>query len=144
MKLEEIFEEWGRDTNIDRTELGEESLRVPKLHHKYLRFFVREKLALRKLEAEMKNLKLEKHEFYTQGPTKETQEKGWKIPAKGLILKADLPMYMDADPDLVKLSLKIGYQQEKVELLDSIVRTLNNRGYAIKNAIDWARFQAGG
>lgn len=143
MKLEEIFEEWGRDVEIDRTELGEESLRVPKLHHKYLRLFTKEKLALRKLETEMKTLKLDKHEFYTQGPTKETQEKGWVMPAKGLILKGDIPMYMDADPDIIRLSLKIGYQQEKVEFLESIVRTLNNRGYAIKNAIDWARFQAG-
>jgi len=85
-------------------------------------------------------LKLDKYEFFTQGPDEETQQKGWKLPAKGLILKADIPMYMDADEDIIKLSLKIGVQQEKIELLESIIKTLINRGYNIKTALDWQRF----
>jgi hypothetical protein len=88
----------------------------------------------------MKKLKLDKYEFFTQGPDEETQQKGWKLPAKGLILKADIPMYMDADEDIIKLSLKIGVQQEKIELLESIIKTLINRGYNIKTALDWQRF----
>lgn len=144
MKLEEIFEEWKKDSQIDRTELGEESLKVPKLHHKYHQVYSSEKLLLRKLEAEYKKLKLEKYEFLTQGPNEETREKGWELPAKGLILKADIPMYLEADNDLINLSLKIGYQQEKIELLESIIKSLGNRGYNIKTAVDWARFMMGG
>jgi hypothetical protein len=144
MKLEEIFEEWKKDSQIDRTELGEESLKVPKLHHKYHQVYSSEKLLLRKLEAEYKKLKLEKYEFLTQGPSEETREKGWELPAKGLILKADIPMYLEADTDLINLSLKIGYQQEKIELLESIIKSLGNRGYNIKTAVDWARFMMGG
>ena len=49
-------------------------------------------------------------------------------------------MYMDADEDIIKLSLKIGVQQEKIELLESIIKTLINRGYNIKTALDWQRF----
>lgn len=144
MKLEEIFEEWKKDSQIDRTELGEESLKIPKLHHKYHQVYSSEKLLLRKLEAEYKKLKLEKYEFLTQGPSEETREKGWELPAKGLILKADIPMYLEADTDLINLSLKIGYQQEKIELLESIIKSLGNRGYSIKTAVDWARFMMGG
>lgn len=144
MKLEEIFEEWKKDSQIDRTELGEESLKVPKLHHKYHQVYSSEKLLLRKLEAEFKKLKLEKYEFLTQGPNEETRAKGWELPAKGLILKADIPMYLEADTDLINLSLKIGYQQEKIELLESIIKSLGNRGYNIKTAVDWARFMMGG
>jgi hypothetical protein len=92
----------------------------------------------------MKQLKLEKYEFYTQGPNEETQAKGWRIPAKGLILKSDIPMYMDADPEIIKLSLKIGLQQEKLELLESIIKSFGNRGYNIKAAIDWQKFTMGG
>jgi hypothetical protein len=88
----------------------------------------------------MKRLKLEKYEFFSQGPNEETQEKGWKLPAKGLILKADIPMYMDADEDIIKLSLKIGILQEKIELLESIIKTLMNRGYNVKAAIDFYKF----
>ena len=143
MKIESIFEEWEKDSQIDKTELDEESIKIPKLHHKYYRQFVSERLLYRKLEADMKQLKLDKHEFYTQGPTKETQEKGWHLPAKGMILKNDLPMYIDGDKDIIELSLKMGYQLEKIELLESILKTLQNRGYSIKTAVDWIKFTQG-
>ena len=41
------------------------------------------------------------------------------------------------------MSLKIGFQQEKIEFLDSILKTLNNRGYNIKTAVDWIKFTNG-
>ena len=143
MKFEELFNEWNKDSEIDRTDLANESLKIPKLHHKYYMYFVAERTALRKLEAEMKTLKLEKHEFYSQGHTKESKDRGWELPARGMILKTDLPMYLDGDKEMVELSLKIGVQQEKVEFLESIIKSLNNRGYIIKNAIDFVKFTMG-
>jgi len=143
MKLDEIYAEWDKDSKIDTTDLGNESIKIPQLHNKYFKVYTSEKLLLRKYEAEMRELKLEKYEFYTQGPTRETQEKGWELPAKGLILKSDIPMYMDGDKQLIELSLKIGYQQEKIELLESIIKSLVNRGFQIKSAIDWHKFTMG-
>ena len=143
MTLDEIMEMWSKDCDIDRTELAEESLRIPQLHSKYYKMYPQERLRLKKLESEFKVLKLEKHEFYTQGPSQESRDRGWELPARGLILKADVPMYMEADPHLIELSLKVGYQQEKVEYLESAIKSLLNRGYAIKNAIDWHRFTNG-
>jgi hypothetical protein len=143
MKIEDILEQWKEDSEVDRTELGDEALKIPKLHHKYYQMYIGEKLALRSLDADMKKLKLDKYEFYTQGHTEETRALGWELPAKGMILKADIPMYMDADKETIKLSLKIGIQQEKIELLESIIKSLNNRGYNIKAAIEWIRFTNG-
>ena len=34
MKLEDILDLWQEDVNIDRTELGDAALNIPKLHHK--------------------------------------------------------------------------------------------------------------
>ena len=144
MKIESIFDEWEKDSQIDRTELGDEAVKIPKLHHKYYKVFVSERLLYRKLEADLKQLKLEKYEFYTQGPTKEQKDKGWELPARGLILKGDIPTYIDADRDIVELSLKIGFQLEKIELLESIIKSLTNRGFQIKSAIDWHKFTMGG
>jgi hypothetical protein len=143
MKIEDILELWKEDSQIDRTELGDAALIIPKLHHKYYQIYVAEKLSLRSQEADMKKLKLDKYEFFTQGHTEETRSKMWDLPARGLILKADIPMYMDADKDIIKLSLKIGIQQEKIELLESIIKSLTNRGYQIKSAIDWVKFTMG-
>ena len=140
LNIENILALWEVDSQIDRTELSNESLKIPQLHHKYYKIYTSEKLLLKKLEADSKQLKLDKYEFYTQGHTKETQERGWTLPARGMILKADLPMYMDADKDIVDLNLKIGYQNEKIDLLENIIKTVSNRGYHIKNAIDWNKF----
>jgi len=144
MKITEIFENWEKDSEIDITDLGHESIKVPKLHHKYFQFLSNERLILKNLESEMKKLKLDKYEFYTQGQNEETLKKGWKLPSKGLILKTDIPMYLEADDDIINLSLRIGMQQEKIELLESIIKTIMNRGYNIKAAIDFQKFINGG
>lgn len=144
MTIDEILEIWQKDSVIDNTELGGEALNIPKLHHKYYQIFVKEKLILRKQESEMKKLKLDKYEFLTQGPNEETKDRGWKLPPRGMILKADIPMYMESDQDIINQSLKIGYQQEKVELLESIIKTIVNRNFVIRAAIDWQKFIMGG
>jgi hypothetical protein len=143
MKIEEIFEHWKEDSQIDKTELADESLKIAKLHHKYYQILIGERLLLRKYENEMKKIKLDKYEFFSQGPSEETQQKGWKLPAKGLILKTDIPMYIEADEDIIKLSLKIGVQQEKIDFLESIIKTIINRGYNIKSAIEFIKFTNG-
>jgi len=144
MKLESIFEMWGEDSNIDRNELGNESLKISKLHHKYHQIYTNERLLLRKFESELKKLRLEKFEFYTQGPTRETQERGWQLPPIGKVLKADANTYIDADKDVITLSLKIGIQHEKIELLESIIKTVMARGFQINTALNWIKFQSGG
>lgn len=143
MKFEDLFDEWKKDSEIDKTDLSNESLKIPKLHHKYYTFLIGEKSTLRRLESQFKQLKLAKSEFYSQGHTDETRQLGWELPARGMILKSDIPLYLEADKDLVELSLKIGMQQEKVDFLDSILKTLQTRGYLLKNAIDFMRFTMG-
>ena len=143
MKLDDIRNMWSLDAKIDSTELSHESLRIPSLHSKYYGIFTEERLRLRKYETDMKKLRLEKFEFYTQGPTKETLERGWTLPPVGRVIKSEVNNYIDADDDIIHLTLKIGIQQEKIEMLESVIRTLNNRGYLIKNAIDFEKFKTG-
>lgn len=144
MKLDEIFKLWAEDAEVDRQDLGEEALKISKLHHKYHQIFTYEKLTLRKLEVEFKTLKQDKHEFYTEGPTKETQLKGWNLPPRGKVLKADVSTYIEADKDIIDLTLRIGIQHEKITLLESILKTIQNRGYNLRAAIDWVRYTNGG
>lgn len=143
MKFEDIFEEWKKDSEIDKTDLGNESLKIPRLHHKYYMMLVSEKASLKKLDAQMKQLRLSKYEFYSQGHTEETKKLGWELPPRGIILKADIPMYIESDKDIIDLSLKIGMQGEKVEFLESIIKSLHNRNFLIKNAIDFVKFTMG-
>jgi hypothetical protein len=68
---------------------------------------------------------------------------GWQLPPKGRILKSDVGPYVDADKDIIKLNLKYAYQLEKIELLTDIIKTLHNRGYQLKTAVDWEKFKVG-
>lgn len=143
MKIDDIYSEWEKDARIDRAELGNEALKIPQLHHKYFKIFTNERLLLRKYEAELKELKLRKHEFFTMGPTEETHALGWKLPPQGKVLRSDVVHYIDTDKEVVTLSLKIGVQQEKIELLESIIKSLTNRGFNIKAAIEFEKFKVG-
>jgi hypothetical protein len=40
MKLDEIHDMWGEDCDIDRTELGNESLKLPKMHSNIFVYFL--------------------------------------------------------------------------------------------------------
>lgn len=143
MKLEEILDMWAEDCLVDRTELGEESLKLPKLHSKYLRIFTEEKLLLRRLENERKELLLLKHDYYRGVmPEEDLKANGWE-PFRLNVIKSDMPLYIEADQDIIKLNLRIAMQQEKVDSLESIIRSINNRGFLIKNAIEYEKFKVG-
>ena len=144
MKLDDIIGLWQEDSVINNSELGEEAIKISKLHSKYYQIFIHEKLLLRKYESQLKELRLEKSEFYMFGPsTQEQIDKGWKLPAAGKVLKTDLPNYIDADKDIIEMTLKIGLQKEKVDFLDSIIKSLTGRGFNIKAAIDYEKFKMG-
>lgn len=143
MKLEDILTEWDKDSQLDRTKLDIVALGLPQMHAKYIRFLSHERLLLKKYEADYKTLKLDKQLFYVDGPDEEQVAKGWQLPAKGRILKSDVGPWLEADKDIIALSLKIGMQQEKIETLKSIVDIISRLGFQVKNAIDWMRFQSG-
>lgn len=143
MKLSDIQALWQEDSVIDKQHLDDELLKISKLHAKYHEIYTFERLKLKQYEADLKVLKQEKYEFYVEGPTKETLERGWKMPARGKILKADVAQYLDSDRDLIDQSLKIGMQNEKVGLLDSIIKMLMQRHWGIKSSIDYIKFCSG-
>jgi hypothetical protein len=143
MKTDEIIIEWERDSELDKTELGKESLRIPQLHSKYLKEFYLAKTLHTKLTGDYKRMYKLKHQYY-QGilPEDDLKEYGWSVqPLK--ILKSDIPIYMESDGDLQAIQQRIDLTVDKIGILENIIRTLNNRGYLIKNAIEWARFQHG-
>lgn len=144
MKLEEIQSLWEEDSQIDRTELGEESLKISKLHNKYFKIFSNERLSLRKLEMDYKSLYKLKYQYY-QGilSDEEYKELGWE-PFQLKVLKQDIPVYIEGDADIININLRIGLQSEKVSYVESIIKSLANRGYQIKNVIEWERFKIGG
>ncbi len=143
MKFEEIQKLWSGDCEIDETELSQESIKIPQLHNKYLIIFHDERLRLRTMRFDhSKLLKVKREYFSGRMDATELEAYDWE-PFQYKLLKADVQEYIDADDDIIEGKKKISLQEEKVDYLEAIVKGLSNRGYLIKNAIDWKRFTEG-
>jgi hypothetical protein len=143
MNIERIKEMVETDLKIDGTELGDESIRIPQLHGKYLNIYHDETLVLRKLDADYNLLLKKKWEYYSgKLSQQELDQLGWE-PFGHRILRQDMDTYMDADEGLIKIRSKMDLQKAKVEYLDSIIKGINNRQWVIRNAIEWRKFMSG-
>ena len=143
MKTDELINEWARDCKIDSTELGKESLVIPQLHSKYLNEFYLARTLYNKLSRDYKKLYKLKQQYYLGILSEEElTEYGWD-PQPLKILKSDIPTYIESDQDVIEIQSKIKATEDKIDFIENIIRTLNNRGYLIKNAIEWEKFKMG-
>ena len=140
MDLEQLQDLAEKDLKINDTELDLESLKTPQLHNKYLKHLNKFKLLLSKSQIDYYTLRKEKWEYYTgKAPQQVYAEKPFNLK----ILKTDIDKYMDADPELVKFKSKVEYIQTVIDFLDRTIKQISNRGFQIKNAIDWRKFTSG-
>ena len=65
MRFDDIRSMVSKDMVIDDSELDIESLKIPQLHNKYINLFHDERILLRKLEADKRELIRDKWEFYS-------------------------------------------------------------------------------
>jgi len=140
MTLEELQAQADKDLVIDDTELDTESLKTPILHNKYLQYYNKFNLLLKKSQWEERTLQREKWEYYT-GKSDPSVYKAKPFDLK--VLKNDVHIYINADEDIQKVQAKIVYQEAIVNYLEQILRMINNRSFTIKNAIEWRRFTSG-
>jgi len=143
MKFEEIQIAWTRDCEMDETELSHESIKIPQLHNKYLIFYSNEKLKFKEIKYLFAGLIKRKRDYYSGRMTAEELEAADWEPFQYKLLKADVQEYIDADDNVIESKKLLALQEEKVNYLESIVKSLTTRGYLIKNAIDWKRFTEG-
>ena len=140
MTLEELQQAVNKDFKLDDTELDTESVNIPLLHNKYLIHFNKFSLLLKKAEYEHKSMIRDKWEYYTgKADPSVYKEKPFDIK----VLKADVHIYMDSDPELQKADQKTAYLNQIVKYLEQVLRSVNNRTYLIKNAIEWKKFTSG-
>ena len=143
MYIYALFSEWEKDGEIDQLNVSGMAAAIPKLHNKYFRWYVEEGLKLRKLKTEYKVLIKRKTEWFKgELDLEELKEYGWK-PQPLKILRADIPQYLEADPDVIKFVLRVGLQEEIVSYLESIVKHIANRNFLLKTIVDFERFKSG-
>ena len=140
MDLEQLQEQADKDLKINDTELDLESLKTPQLHNKYLKYLNKFKLLLTRSEDELKNITKDKWEYYTgKSDPAVYQAKPFNLK----ILKQDVDKYINSDEEYQRAYQKVKYLETVVDFLDRSVRQISNRGFVIKNAIDWRKFTSG-
>ena len=140
MTLEELQDLADKDLKINDTELDLESLKTPQLHNKYSKYHNKYSNLLKVAEQDLARITREKWEYYTgKADPSVYQQKPFNIK----LLKPDVDKYIKADEDMIKLEQKVTYIQSVVDYLDKTIRTISNRTFQIKNAIDWKKFTSG-
>jgi len=144
MKLTELQDEWSNDCKINEMNLGQESIRTPNLHSKYLNFLTSTKLNLRKAESDYLNCRRKKYRYYRGEMSKEELEtEGWDQWQGNKPLKNEMDEFLTVDGYLVQYQDKVEYFKTVLYQLEQIIRSLNSRGWDIRNAIEWQKFTNG-
>ena len=139
--LDKIQEMWQKDSIIDPDNLHNESLKIPQLHSKYYTIYNTLTLLREKARDSYRKIKLERYNYYTGKAPAEVYEKepfDYKVREKDAIQR-----HLDADEKLTTIDLKIRYYDVQLKFLEEIIKTISNRTFQIKNAIEWQKFQAG-
>jgi hypothetical protein len=144
MKLTEIQDMWEQDSRIDENNLGNESIRTPVLHSKYLNLLSSTRLSLRKAESDYWNMRRKKYKYYRGEMSKEElEEEGWQQWQGNKPLKNEMEEFLQVDADLIKLQDKSEYFKTVLYFLEQVIRSIGSRGWDIKNSIEWSKFTNG-
>lgn len=142
--LEQVIDEWKADAYIDNTKIGDELMRSPNLHSKYLEFYVFFKGKLTITESKFRKLKWQKEKYWRGEMTKEELEEfGWSQWQRLKPTGSDLSRMFDSDRDLTDLEEKVNYFKTAVSTLEYILKQIQGRDYSIKTLYEYQKYVAG-
>ena len=140
MNLDELKLQVSQDLRVDDEHLDTESLKNQEIKAKYLEHKSKFELLLFKAKGDYKRLYREKWEYY--GGKADAKIYATK-PFDLKVLKTDLSIYISADEEIIDAENKIGYLETVVDYIKGVIKSVDNRGWDIKNAIEWKKFEAG-
>ena len=140
MNLDELKLQVSQDLKVDDEHLDTESLKNQEIKAKYLEYKSKFELLLFKAKGDYKRLYREKWEYYGgKADAKIYASKPFDLK----VLKTDLGVYISADEEIIDAENKIGYLETVVDYIKGVIKSIDNRGWDIKNAIEWKKFEAG-
>jgi len=140
MTLDELKLQVQRDLKVDNEHLDTESLKNQEIKANYLDHKSRYELLLYKAKGDYKRMYRDKWEYY--GGKAEAKIYAAK-PFDLKVLKTDLAVYISADEEIMNAENKIGYLETVIDYIKGVIKSVDNRGWDIKNAIEWRKFEAG-
>ena len=143
-KIEEILKEWDEDCIIDDNHISNESVKVPQLHSKYVRYLINTKLKLTKYENDFNILKKTKFRYYRgELSREELVSNNWDQWQGTKPMKNEMDQFLEGDSDLNILKTRIEYLNTAIYLLESILKQISARDWQLKNMLEHKKFLAG-
>ena len=140
MNLDELKLQVQRDLKVDDEHLDTESLKNQEIKATYLDHKSRYELLLYRAKGDYKRLYRGKWEYYGgKADAKIYASKPFDLK----VLKTDLSVYITSDEEVINAENKIGYLETVVDYIKGVIKSVDNRGWDIKNAIEWKKFEAG-
>lgn len=144
MNIEQLQDEWDKDSEIDDNFLGEHATKTPKLHAKYIRLLVNVKLKHTKLQSDYNLLRKNKFRYFRgELSREELQSLDWGQWQGIKPLKNEMDEFLQGDTDLNTLRVKIDYLETMIYFIESILGQIKARDWQLKSAIEWKKFLAG-
>lgn len=147
MNIEQILEMWKEDSIIDDLKLDDTTIKMARIHSKYLELLTIAKMRRKKKDLDYKTLLKDKWLYYGGKLSQvEIDALGWEYdPFAGLNkpLKGDMNYYYDADTDIQKAQAGLEYDKVLIETLEEIMSTIRWRHQNIGNIIKWRQFESG-
>ena len=141
MNFEQLQTEAKEDLDIlDQERLDQESFKNQKIKPKWLEYRSHYDQLLIMRKADHQRMYRAKWEYY--GGKAEAKVYVAK-PFDLKVLKTDLQMYINSDDEILELQGKISYYESIVIYIDVVIKTIDNRGWDIRNATEWKKFEAG-
>lgn len=143
MTLDTVHAEWATDAQLDFSRPDAELRKIPILHSKYWQFYTQERMRYVSVKQEHDDLRHAKLQWLLgRMDDEERTRRAW--PPQGLrIVRPEAETFLAADADLMKLAGKLELQKIKLDLLEDIVKQINNRNYVLRNYIDYIRWSQG-
>ena len=141
MTHEELLKEWETDAEIDKINLDDSALHIPKLHHKYLSMLMNTKARKIAFTHQLEDLRKDKELYYSGQATSDIYKAkpfDLKLKTKGGIEK-----HVNTDPEVVRLLQRIEYMDVLIEGMNHIMTQIQWRNQHIKNALEHMKFTSG-
>lgn len=143
VRLDELRAMWKADApyKVDPIGLVGEGSNNYSLIAKYKDIRVVEQRKLRKLEITAEAFRFKLNRFYRDGALSPDELElarmhGWEIPPEGKAQKADIKGWVDSNPTMIRMMLELGEQNDIIDFLDNVLKSLHSRGYNIRSSAD--------
>lgn len=141
MDLKSIQEWWKEDAKIDEVLLDESSLKIPRIHHKYLTLHTEFTIGKKRKEQQLKKLRHTKYLYYSGKADPEVYVNN---PFPHRLLKTDVQEWIGVDDEVMAVEMELEYYNTTIAALNDILKQIHQMSFNIKNALEWRRFTSGG